>query len=150
MAIHVRESIEVEAGIERVWKWILDNETVWRAPIVREVRKVRAGSGPQEEIGAHYETRTRYLIVPSRSVQEITAFDPPRRVTWDTIEGGGLIPQKNSSYLLEEAGEGRTRVTLDFTYDTKGVARLMEPLMGPGMDGTIGLLLENIRKGVEK
>ena len=149
MAIHVRDSIEVDAPIERVWRWVLENETVWRAPIVREVRKVRGGNGPHEEIGAHYETKTRYLFVPSRSVQEITAYDPPHRVTWDTIDGGGLIPQKDSSYLLEEAGEGRTRVILDFTYDTRGVARLMEPLMSPTMKSTLGMLLGNIKAGVE-
>jgi len=149
MAIHVRESIEIEAPIGRVWEWILDNETVWRAPIVKDVQKVRGGNGPHEEVGARYETRTRYLFVPSRSVQEITAYDPPHRVTWDTVEGGGLIPQKNSSYLLEEAGEGRTRVILDFTYETRGVARLMEPLMGPGMNSTLGLLLGKIKEGVE-
>lgn len=149
MAIHVRESVEVNAPIEQVWQWILENETVWRAPIVKEVRKVRAGNGPHEEVGALYETKTRYLVIPSRSVQKITAYEPPRRVTWDTVDGGGLIPQKESSYLLEEAGEGRTRVILDFTYDTRGIARLLEPLMGSGMESTLGMLLGNIKEGVE-
>lgn len=116
MAIQVRESREVEAPIDRVWRWILDNETVWRAPIVKEVQKVEEGEGPHGEIGALYETKTRYLIVPSRSLQKITDYDPPHRVTWDTIEGGGVIPQKNSSYLLEEAGAGRTR---DFLQQTR-------------------------------
>ena len=149
MAVHVRDNIEVDARIERVWEWMLNNETVWRAPIVREVKKVREGNGQHEEVGALYQTKTRYLFVPSRSVQEITAYDPPHRVSWNTIEGGGLIPQKDSSYLLEEAGQERTRVILDFTYDTRGVARLMEPLLAPGMERTLGMLLENIKEGVE-
>lgn len=148
MAIHVRESREIGAPIERVWRWILENETVWRAPIVREVRKVKEGQGAHGEVGALYETKTRYLLFPSRSVQQITAYDPPHRVTWDTIEGGGLIPQKDSSYILEEAGEGRTRVTLDFTYDTQGIARLLEPLLRPGMGPTLKMLLGNIEKGL--
>lgn len=148
MAIHVRESIIVDGAVERVWRWILDNETEWRAPIVKEVRKVREGDGPHGEVGARYEARTQYGFVPSRSVQEITAYDPPHRVTWDTVEGGGLIPQKDSSYILEEAGDGRTRVTLDFTYDTRGIARLMEPIMRPGMNSAIDMLLKNIKKGV--
>ena len=148
MAIEVRESREIEEPIEQVWRWILENETAWRAPIVQEVRKVAEGEGPHGEIGALYETETRYLVVPSRSVQKITAYDPPHRVTWDTIEGGGLIPQQDSSYILEEVGEGRTRVTLDFTYDTRGIARLLEPVLRPGMQKTLGMLLEQIAEGV--
>lgn len=148
MALHVRESREVAAPIERVWRWILENETEWRAPIVKEVEKVAEGEGPHGEIGALYETETRYLVFPSRSLQKITDYDPPHRVTWDTIEGGGLIPQTDSSYLLEEAGAGRTRVTLDFTYDTRGIARWLEPLLRPGMQSAVGMLLKKIEAGV--
>ncbi|MDX1664406.1 MAG: SRPBCC family protein [Candidatus Promineifilaceae bacterium] len=148
MAIHVRESREMEAPIEEVWSWMLHNETVWRAPFVQDVQKVQEGSGPHGEIGALYETKTKYLVIPSRSVQKITAYDPPRLISWDTIEGGGMIPQKESSYILEEAGEGRTRVILDFTYDTKGIARVMEPVMRGGMSNTLQMLLGNIEKGV--
>lgn len=150
MAIHVRESREIGEPIERVWRWMLDNETVWRAPVVKKVQKIEEGKGPQGEVGALYETKTRYLFVSSRSVQKITAYEPPHRVTWDTIEGGGLIPQKNSSYLLEEVEEGRMRVTLDFTYDTQGVARWLEPLLRPGMNSTLNMLLSNIKEGVLK
>ena len=148
MAIHVRESREINAPIEQVWRWMLDNETVWRAPFVKDVQMVTEGEGPHGQIGALYETKTKYLVVPSRSVQKITAYDPPHRISWDTIEGGGMIPQKDSSYLLEETDEGTTRVTLDFTYDTKGLARVLEPVMRGGMRGTVQLLLENIEKGV--
>ena len=148
MAIHVRESREIAAPIEEVWRWMLDNETVWRAPIVKKVTKVQEGTGEYGELGALYETKTQYLVIPSRSVQKITAYDPPHLVSWDTIEGGGMIPQKDSSYILEETGDGRTRVILDFTYDTKGIARLMEPVMRGGMSSTLQMLLANIEKGV--
>ena len=150
MAIHVRDSVEVDLPIEEAWRWILENETAWRAPIVQEVKKVEEGSGPHGEVGAVYEAKTQYLVIPSRSLQKITAYDPPHRVTWDTIEGGGLIPQKDSSYILEEAGEGQTRVILDFTYDTRGIARMAEPLLRPGIKSAVTMLLGNIKKGVEE
>lgn len=149
MTFRIVKQVTVAAPVEQVWQWMMEDETEWRKPFVTNVEKVADGTGEHGEIGAEYRNTALFLLVPTYPVNRVTVYDPPHRVTWDTISGGGLIGQKNSSYILEPLNGG-TRVTFDFTYDGVLARMPFRPMTKLSVDGVLSIMQRRIKKGVEE
>jgi len=82
---------------------------------------------------------------------EITAYDPPRRVSWKAISSAGWVIGRAGSYTLEADGEGRTRMVFSITMEPITFAgRLVAPLMAPMGPNLVRPLLKQLKQALEQ
>jgi hypothetical protein len=82
---------------------------------------------------------------------EITAYDPPRRVSWKAISSAGWVIGRSGSYTLEADGEGRTRMVFSITMEPITFAgRLVAPLMAPMGPNLVRPLLKQLKQALEQ
>ena len=106
-----------------VWAFLTDeaNDVNWRAPWVVSVRLV---AGESLAVGARYETVYRFFGRPLVVVVEITELDPPGRMAWRQVDDPS-VAFNAGSYDLEPV-DGGTRFTVTGTFETRGLARLLD------------------------
>lgn len=127
--MRVEVPIEIERPVDHVWEYLVDAENLpeWSSDFES---CVRAGNdrGPIGE-GATYRFKLR---APAREgTLEYVEWEPRRRLRWDgepiRATGGSMRP--SGGFLVEAAGEGRTRVCLVFEPEPGGAMKLLTPLI---------------------
>ncbi len=95
----------VPAPVERVWALLTDHVGWQRWAGVREVVLRQQGDPPPDGVGARRVVRQSGLAIE----EEVTAFEPPRRIVLRVLEGAPLR-DATSEIELSEAGEVTTVV----------------------------------------
>ena len=96
-------SIVIDAPVEKVFQVVTDYDRY--AEFLPEVKRVSSKrSGNQVEV--HYEVDVIKRIQYTLRMQE----EPPHRVTWSFVKGE-VMKDNHGSWLLEPAGEGKTKAT---------------------------------------
>jgi uncharacterized protein YndB with AHSA1/START domain len=142
----VRGSIVIDRPIERVWEWLNDDqhELVWRRPYLKELHR----SGPYA-VGTRFEGINQGGGKVDHFIDEVTEYQPPTRIAWRQVTNAGNMPRAGS-YTLEPE-DGRTKFTLDITFQFNGIARLAEPLMAVVAKNMLGpALLKQLKEAVEQ
>lgn len=144
MARRVRKHTTVDRPIEQVWPLVaeLDGELRWRAPWVVSLEHLDDGPvGP----GSRIRGTTRIAGSSETYVNEVTELSPPRRYAWRGVEVSGAVTGRGA-YELEPLEGGRTRVTLDLTYEPVSfVGRLQLPLVGLVAARIVGKMVGQLR-----
>jgi hypothetical protein len=110
-----------------VYRFLVDpvRDTTWRRPYVVSCRAVMPGP---VAVGSRYETIYRFFGVKTRAVVEITEDTAPQLFAWKQVSQGRIVTI-DGRYVLEPL-DGRTRVTIHQSARTRGLVRLVEPLLG--------------------
>lgn len=129
----VCRSVLIDAVPQEVWPWLADaeRELRWRAPQV--VALERLDGGPLRP-GSRFRGGAAVMGRRDTWVNEITAVDAPKRMSWRMVETTAPA-WGHGSYELEETASG-TRMTIQMDYEARTLlGRLLLPvfanLVGP-------------------
>jgi uncharacterized membrane protein len=123
----VEKQITIQAAPEDVWEYCGDanNELAWRKPWTAELTKL--DEGPLK-VGSQFHGVTKVMGQTDTYTNEVTEYDPPKRMAWESVDVSGPMTGKGS-YTLEPVAEQTTRFTLAMTYMPRNmVGTLMQPL----------------------
>jgi uncharacterized protein YndB with AHSA1/START domain len=149
MALTARTSVVINRPIEEVWAYLNDhsNETAWRRPSLKRLEQV--GNGPVG-VGTRYEGVIAVGPIKAPYVNELTAYEPPRKVAWKAISSAGWLIGSSGSYTLEDE-KGRTRFTHEITVEPNNFAgRLLMPVVGSSGSSMIMPLAKQLKAALEK
>ena len=149
MAVTARTSLVINKPVAEVWAYLNDpsTDTEWRRPSLKKLEKV--GSGP---VGAGTRYEGVVGIGPLRFpyVNELTAYEPPRRLAWKAISSAGWLIGSSGSYTLEDEN-GRTRFTHEITMEPNSVAgKLLMPVVGGSGSSMVMPLVKKLKAEIEK
>ena len=94
------------------------------------VKAVEWKTPPPLAVGAKVAVVAHFLGLLRAYTYEVTALEPGARLVMRTVEGP--FPME-TSYVLESAGEGRTKMTLRSRGEPKGFGRVVGPLIAAAM-----------------
>lgn len=132
---HAEGSVEIDRPPAQVYAFVLDgaNNPLWR-PAVLEIERV---AGAPSGLGATYRQRLKGPGGrPIDGDYKIVAATPDTRISFQVTAGPA---RPTGTYTFEAAGDA-TRVTLALRYETKGVAKLMDPLITATMRSEVATL----------
>ena len=149
MAMTARTSVVINRPVEAVWAYVNDhsNDPVWRRPSLKSLKQV----GDRPGVGTRYEGVIALGPIRSPYVNELTAYEPPRRLAWKAISSAGWLIGSAGSYTLDDEN-GRTRFTHEITLEPNNFAgKLVMPLVGATGTGlTIMPLMKQLKAALEK
>jgi len=97
-------SIVIDAPMEKVFSVISDYERY--SEFLPEVKRVTTSDRRGAEVSVHYQVDVVKTIRYTLRMKE----EKPNRILWSFVEGE-LMRDNRGSWLLEPAGEGKTRAT---------------------------------------
>lgn len=121
----VRRSVLIAAAPQNIWPWLADveRELRWRAPQVVELERLDDG---QLRPGSRFRRGAAVMGRRDTWVNEMTAIDAPKRMSWQMVETTAPA-WGHGSYELEEVDEG-TRMTIQMDYESRNLlGRLLVP-----------------------
>lgn len=125
------------------------NDLVWRRPSLQKLDQV--GTGPVG-VGTKFEGAVA-AFGPKQYpyANEITAYEPPKRVAWKAISSAGWMIGAEGSYTLEADGDRRTRMIFSITMEpiTFG-GKLVAPLVSPMGSNLVMHLLKQLKQALEQ
>lgn len=115
-------SVFINQPLEKVFAYLADagNLRAWQADLIENEQLTE---GPIR-VGSRFREIRQTGPRKSTIHAEITAFEPNKRFATKTIVG----PQATIQYAFNSE-QGGTRVTYQFSLQTSGLMRLMEPLV---------------------
>ncbi len=149
MALTVRTSVVINRPIEAVWAYLNDHvhETEWRRPSLKRLDQV--GQGPAR-VGTRYQGVIGIGPLKFPYVNELAAYEPPRRLAWKAISSAGWLIGSAGSYTLDDE-YGRTRFTHEITLEPNNFAgRLAIPLVGAAGSNHVMPLAKQLKEALEK
>lgn len=149
MALTARTSVVINRPVQAVWAYLDDhsNEPEWRRPSLKKLEQV--GKGPTG-VGTRYEGVLAIGPLKFPYVNELTAYEPPRKLAWKAISSAGWIIGSSGSYTLDDEG-GRTRFTHEITLEPNSFAgRLVMPLVGASGSSMVMPLVKQLKQALEK
>lgn len=126
--VDVTTAIEIARGREEVAAFAAnpDNATAWYANITA----VAWRSPKPLQVGSRVAFSARFLGRTLAYTYQIVEHDPGRRLVMRTSDGP--FPME-TAYAWEDAGAGRTRMTLRNRGEPAGFGRVMQPFMAAAM-----------------
>ena len=83
-------------------------------------------------------------------VSELTAYDPPRKLSWKAVSSAGWVIGSSGGYTLDSEG-ARTRFTHEITLEPNNFAgRVVMPLIGVSGSSLTMLLAKQLKAALEK
>jgi uncharacterized protein YndB with AHSA1/START domain len=149
MAVTARTSVVINRPVAEVWAYLDDhsNETEWRGPALKKLEQV--GKGPAGA-GTRYEGLVAIGPLKFPYVNELTAYEPPRRVAWKAISSAGWLIGSSGSYTLEDEN-GRTRFTHEITFEPNSFAgKLVMPVVGGSGSSLVMPIVKQLKAALEK
>ena len=118
-------SAVIDRPIDEVWTFLAEGTNDPKfSPRVLEIRK--EPDGPSR-LGTVFVSRVKDAGMKTDRRFELTAFDAPTTLRW-AERSKNLITVTEGGYDLEDAGDGKTRVTIFNTFEGHGLGKL---LIGP-------------------
>ena len=114
----------VRAAPEDVFNYLadLENWPRWQS----DMQSSKLADGQPGQVGAVYRYVSKAMGMTFDSTVRLTKVDAPREVAFEGEWTGMIRP--DGRYLVEPAPEG-SRVTLNPRPETRGIGRIMEPLI---------------------
>ena len=112
----------------------------------RGMRTCRWTSPPPHGVGSTYEQEARFLGKDVRNVFRVTAWEPGRRVSFESTRGTFPIAVTRT---VEPLGPSRSRFTEDVEGDARGFYRVAEPLLGLMVKGSVKRDLPRLKRLLE-
>lgn len=122
-AFTLDEAVDIAAAPGDVWAYVMAHDD-WRRPVVVSVVAL---DGDEMRVGSRYENKIRLMGITNTVINEITVFDPPRRLSWKQVNDDRVMT-KEGNYILEASGTG-TKFSIRGTYETSGSAAAFAPLV---------------------
>jgi ribosome-associated toxin RatA of RatAB toxin-antitoxin module len=143
--VDVRVSGTVRASPDDVYQFLadLENWPRWQS----DMKVTELTDGAPGHVGAQYRYVSKAMGQTFDSTVRLSRAEAPREVAFEGEWTGMIRP--SGRYLIEPAPEG-SRVTLNPHPETRGVGRLMAPLMGLMIKRLNGQHLETLRRAVER
>jgi uncharacterized protein YndB with AHSA1/START domain len=135
----------VRATPEDVFRYLadLENWPRWQS----DMQSSTLAEGQRGQVGSVYRYVSKAMGVTFDSTVRLIKVDAPREVAFEGDWTGMICP--NGRYLVEPAPEG-SRVTLNPRPETRGIGRIMEPLMTFMIRRLNEEHLRDLRKQLEK
>jgi hypothetical protein len=148
--MQTQATIIVDSSIQDLWDYLEDhrNDLVWRRPSLQKLEQV--GTGPVG-VGTRFEGAVA-AIGPKQYpyVNEITVYEPPKRIAWKAISSAGWVVGSEGSYTLEAEGDRRTRMIFSITMEPITLAgKLVAPLLSPMGGNLVMPLLKQLKEALE-
>lgn len=123
--VRASTSVEIDRPPAEVFAFVADfsNNPRWQ----RGMRACRWTTAPPHGMGSTYEQEARFLGKDVRNTFRVTAFEPERRVSFESTSGSFPIAVTRT---VEALGPGRARFTEEVEGDARGFYRMAEPLLG--------------------
>ncbi|HNB41870.1 MAG TPA: SRPBCC family protein [Anaerolineales bacterium] len=120
--IQYEVSVHINQPVEKVFAYLADARNLrnWQADLIENESLTE---GPIR-VGSRFREVRQTGPRKSNIQAEITAFEPNKRFATKTVVG----PQVTVQYAFN-AEQGGTKITYQFSLQTSGFMRLMEPLM---------------------
>ncbi|WP_224360708.1 type II toxin-antitoxin system RatA family toxin [Hyalangium versicolor] len=133
-------SIVINAPVEKVFDTIIQYDKY--AEFLSEVKEIRTSNRQGNEVNVHYKVdvvkTVKYTI---RSKEE-----RPHRVSWTFVEGEFMKDNKGS-WVLEPAGEGKTKAT--YTVEMALGALVPKTIVNALVDTSLPKMLEAFKRRAE-
>ena len=142
--VDVVTTIEIDRGRDEVAAWAgsPDNAPRW----YENIETVEWRTPPPLGVGSRLAFVARFLGRRLAYTYEIVDFEPGRRLVMRTSEGP--FPME-TTYTWDDAGNGRTRMTLRNRGEPAGFGRAVQPLMVPAMRRANRKDLANLKRLLE-
>jgi uncharacterized protein YndB with AHSA1/START domain len=149
MALTARTSVVINRPIEAVWAYLNDhsNEARWRRPSLKHLEQL--GNEPAG-VGTRYQGVIGVGPLKSPYVNELTAYEPPRKLAWKAISSAGWLIGSSGSYTLEDEN-GRTRFTHEIKLEPNNFAgRLVMPVVGASGSSMVMPMIKQLKQELER
>lgn len=142
MAKRGEQSVEIDAPPERCFEVLVDYDRLgeWQSAVRSCAVLTRDGEGRGRRVEFEVDAKVRTV----HYVLEYS-YEPPHRITWKYVEGD--MRDVAGEYVLEDAGDGRTRATYRVELDP-GVW-MPGPLARTLRDQVMRRAVDELRRRVE-
>jgi len=142
--IHDVASIEIDCSIDEVFNFISDarNRTKYDPDLI----EVRQSPEWPVSVGTRIVEVRRAMGVTREMVTEVSDLKPNQLIGFRTLKGDPS--NAFGSYHMASVPEG-TRLTLDFTLDSKGLMKLAQPFIKGKLKRDTAIGLSNIKAILE-
>jgi hypothetical protein len=83
-------------------------------------------------------------------VNELTAYEPPRKLAWKAISSAGWLIGSSGSYTLEDEN-GRTRFTHEIKLEPNNFAgRLVMPVVGASGSSMVMPMIKQLKQELDR
>lgn len=148
MTVEFEVSTSVDRPPEDVFEYLTDpaNVVEWNSQAI-EVPPVEEDMG----VGTTWRPEVKGIFGTSELPMECTVYDPPNRFGYRTTTGllGDRVQNTGAEYTCMPLGE-QTRLAWSGTIETKGVARLLEPLLSRMLRKDVESSLETVKSVMEQ
>jgi hypothetical protein len=101
-------------------------------------------------VGTRYKGVIGLGPLKSPYVNELTAYEPPRKLAWKAISSAGWLIGSSGSYTLEDEN-GRTRFTHEITLEPNNFAgRFVMPVVGGSGSSMVMPMIKQLKQELEK
>ena len=137
--LHGTATAEIEAPLDRVWAVVEDvlSAPEWQGGLVGMTALETDGEGRPTLVETENDIKVRHVKTRVRF-----SYDPPRRLSWTQVKGD--LKSVEGSWVLEDLGDGRTRVTYELDSDPGRVLGMV--IRGP-VESAVRAMLVNARPG---
>ncbi len=140
---HAEKTVTIQRSAKEIFDFILDgrNNPLWR-PSVADIEQVQ---GAPKGVGAMFKQGMKGP--GGRRIEadyKIVDIDTPRRIRFEVTAGPA---RPTGTYTFAQQGNSTT-VTFVLDYQPKGLAKLMDGLIGKQMKDEVATL-ENLKKHLE-
>jgi coenzyme Q-binding protein COQ10 len=133
-------SIVINAPMDRLFTVIADYQSY--PQFLPEVKSIRISKREGSEVDVHYEVEVLKKIRYTLRLKE----EPPNRISWTFVEGE-LMRDNRGNWLLEPAGEGKTKAT--YTIEMKLGPLVPKSIVNALVDSSLPKMLEAFKKRAE-
>jgi ribosome-associated toxin RatA of RatAB toxin-antitoxin module len=133
-------SIVINAPMERVFSVIADYAKY--PEFLPEVKNIRTSRRQGTDLDVHYEVEVLKKIRYTLRIKE----EPPNRISWTFVEGE-LMRDNRGQWVLEAAGEGKTRAT--YSIEMKLGPLVPKSIVNVLVDSSLPKMLEAFKKRSE-
>ena len=133
-------SIVIDAPVEKVFQIVTDYDRY--AEFLPEVKRVSTSERSGNRVQVHYEVDVIKRIQYTLRMQE----EPPHRVTWSFVKGE-VMKDNHGSWLLEPAGEGKTKAT--YTIEMALGPLVPKTIVKALVEGSLPKMLEAFKRRAE-
>ncbi len=133
-------SVVINAPMDKLFAVIADYQSY--PEFLLEVKSIRISKRQGSEVDVHYEIEVLKKIRYTLRLKE----EPPNRISWTFVEGE-LMRDNRGHWLLEPAGEGKTKAT--YSIEMKLGPLVPNSIVNALVDSSLPKMLEAFKKRAE-
>ncbi|MGI9557907.1 MAG: SRPBCC family protein [Solirubrobacterales bacterium] len=146
--MRIAKNVEIDAPVDQVWEIVgpgFHRVGEWATPVPHS--EAKAGEPVHAE--APVAGRTCETTVSSFPAldERLSAYDEKgHSLTYEVVDGlPGFVSDAHNTWKLKPLGTSRTLVTLDGTIETRGIGRVMSPMLRLQLNRAINQSVDDLR-----